>query len=151
MADRVALFDGETSEGGMPEGWRMAGPGSFEVVEGALESQGGMGLLWYSARAFADFVLDLDWQVARRDDNSGVFVRFPDVGDDPWVEGERGLRDPDPRHRTGTDPPDRRRVLVRRAVHGGVEPARVVEPLPHRVRRSGLRGGAERPGGDQLR
>ena len=79
MADRVVLFDGKTAEGKMPQGWRMAGPGSFEVVDGALESAGGMGLLWYSARAFADFVLDLDWQVARVEDNSGVFVRFPDA------------------------------------------------------------------------
>ena len=91
----------------MPDGWRMAGPGSFEVVDGALESRGGMGLLWYSARAFADFVLDLDWQVARVEDNSGVFVRFPDVGDDPWVAVNEGyeiqIHDtaPEPIHQTG--------------------------------------------------
>jgi len=112
MAERVVLFDGETAagqmpDGQMPDGWRMAGPGSFEVVDGALESRGGMGLLWYSARAFANFVLDLDWQVARVEDNSGVFVRSPEVGDDPWVAVNEGyeiqIHDtaPEPIHQTG--------------------------------------------------
>ena len=40
MADRVVLFDGTTAagrlpEGQLPDGWRMAGPGGFEVVDGA--------------------------------------------------------------------------------------------------------------------
>ena len=49
-----------------------------------------MGLLWYAARSFDDFVLEVDWQVARTQDNSGVFVRFPDPGDDPWVAVHAG-------------------------------------------------------------
>ncbi len=96
------LFDGRTLDG-----WQMAGPGSFELVDGVLETRGGMGLLWYSAWAFADFVLDIDWQVARAEDNSGVFVRFPDPAGDPWVAVNEGyeiqIHDtaPEPIHRTG--------------------------------------------------
>jgi hypothetical protein len=83
--ERLVLFDG-----GGTTGWRMAGPGGFDVVDGALETRGGMGLLWYAERAFRDFVLDVDWQVARVEDNSGVFVRFPDPGDDPWAAVDGG-------------------------------------------------------------
>jgi len=49
-----------------------------------------MGLLWYSERTFGDFVLELDWRVTTGTDNSGVFLRFPDPGDDPWVAVNRG-------------------------------------------------------------
>lgn len=77
------LFEGDR------KGWKMCGPGAFEVAEGALVSQGGMGLLWHE-RPFADFVLLLEWRVERREDNSGVFLRFPDPGDDPMVAVRRG-------------------------------------------------------------
>lgn len=85
MSERVVLFDGSGTQG-----WRMAGPGGFAFVDGALQSRGGMGLLWYAERRFSDFVLDVDWQVGRVEDNSGVFVRFPDPGDDPWVAVHEG-------------------------------------------------------------
>jgi hypothetical protein len=72
-------------------GWRMAGPGGFHSLgEGVFESQGGMGLLWYSRRTYGDFVLRVDWMATSPEDNSGVFVRFPDPGDDPWVAVHHG-------------------------------------------------------------
>jgi hypothetical protein len=74
------LFDGATLDG-----WQQAGPGGFNVVDGTLQSFGGMGLLWYTKKQFDDFVLKADWKVLHIDDNSGVFVRFPDPGNDPWV------------------------------------------------------------------
>jgi hypothetical protein len=79
-AGPVVLFDGGTMGG-----WSQAGPGGFRVEDGALRSAGGMGLLWYRVRPFRNFVLDLDWRVTAGTDNSGVFVRFPDPGADPWV------------------------------------------------------------------
>jgi hypothetical protein len=85
MSERVVLFDGSGTDG-----WRMAGPGAFRLVDGVLESRGGMGLFWFAARSFANFVLDVDWQVSRLDDNSGVFVRFPNPGADPWVAVDSG-------------------------------------------------------------
>ncbi|HVP92061.1 MAG TPA: family 16 glycoside hydrolase [Terriglobales bacterium] len=62
-------------------GWNHYGPGYFELdpKTGVLKSQGGMGLLWYSAKKFRDFVLELDFKCSRKDTNSGVFIRIPDV------------------------------------------------------------------------
>jgi choline dehydrogenase-like flavoprotein len=42
-----------------------------------LETFGSYGLYWYTKEQFANFILKLDWRVARRDDNSGVFIRTP--------------------------------------------------------------------------
>ncbi len=62
-------------------GWNHYGPGHFELdpKTGVLKSQGGMGLLWYSARKYRDFVLELDFKCSRKDTNSGVFLRVPAV------------------------------------------------------------------------
>jgi sugar phosphate isomerase/epimerase len=62
-------------------GWNHYGPGYFELdpKTGVLKSQGGMGLLWYSAKKFRDFTLELDFKCARKDTNSGVFLRVPAV------------------------------------------------------------------------
>ncbi len=62
-------------------GWNHYGPGHFELdpKTGVLKSQGGMGLLWYSARKYKDFVLELDFKCSRKDTNSGVFLRVPAV------------------------------------------------------------------------
>jgi len=62
-------------------GWNHYGPGYFELdaKTGVLKSQGGMGLLWYSAKKYRDFVLELDFKCTRKDTNSGVFVRVPAV------------------------------------------------------------------------
>nr|WP_216853655.1 ThuA domain-containing protein [Phytoactinopolyspora halotolerans] len=80
-----SLFDG-TAEG--LESWRMAGPGGFHHTDCRLLSYGGMGLLWYD-EAFESYSLKLDWMMPG-DDNSGVFVGFPEPGDDPWVAVEEG-------------------------------------------------------------
>ena len=79
------LWDGVSEP--TERGWTQSGPGSFEVVnDGAqgcrLESRGGLGLLWFSDRAFSDFELRLQWRSDDDTDNSGVFVRFPAGGAD---------------------------------------------------------------------
>jgi len=79
------LFDGATLDG-----WQQAGPSGFSVVDGTLQSSGGMGLLWYTRKQFGDFILKADWKVLHIDDNSGVFVRFPDPANDPWVAVNNG-------------------------------------------------------------
>ncbi|ASO20028.1 hypothetical protein FHR81_000290 [Actinoalloteichus hoggarensis] len=81
----VRLFDGSSTDG-----WYQAGPGGFDVVDGTLQSRDGMGLLWYDEQQFDDYILMLDWRVTAETDNSGVFVRFPDPGDDPWVAVDEG-------------------------------------------------------------
>ncbi|MEU6805904.1 ThuA domain-containing protein [Streptomyces neyagawaensis] len=81
------LFDGTSLDG-----WRQAGPGSFERgPDGTLTSSGGMGMLWYADRGFGSYSLKLDWRTdsASGDDNSGVFVGFP-PSDDPWSAVNNG-------------------------------------------------------------
>lgn len=60
-------------------GWKHFGPGGFEFdrVTGELESHGGMGLHWYAAQAYSDFVLELEFKTSKLESNSGVFVRVP--------------------------------------------------------------------------
>ncbi|HEK86125.1 MAG: family 16 glycoside hydrolase [Candidatus Saccharicenans sp.] len=62
-------------------GWNHYGPGYFELDPntGILKSQGGMGLLWYSRKKFKDFILELDYKCSKKDTNSGVFLRVPEV------------------------------------------------------------------------
>ena len=71
------------------ERWRMAGPGGFEVGEDcSVRTVGGMGLLWFPEE-LTSYRLTVEWR-ASGDDNSGVFVGFPDPGDDPWVAVRQG-------------------------------------------------------------
>jgi choline dehydrogenase-like flavoprotein len=79
------LFDGVSSTD-----WQMStiqnqppgsdNPGTFIVVDGALQSVPGndLGLLWHTTPTPANFILKLEWRRSQVDDNSGVFIRFPD-------------------------------------------------------------------------
>jgi hypothetical protein len=80
----TVLFDGSGVAG-----WHQAGPGSFELLDGALVSHGGMGLFWHELD-LGDFELSLEFRVSDRANNSGVFVRFPAPGNDPWVAVREG-------------------------------------------------------------
>src|SRR5206468_4024617 len=69
-----SLFDGQSLDG-----WETAGQGGFVVSGGVLQAApgGDLGLLWSTTPTPADFVLRCDWRLAHANDNSGVFVRFP--------------------------------------------------------------------------
>ncbi|MBI1746448.1 MAG: DUF1080 domain-containing protein [Acidobacteria bacterium] len=97
----VPLFNGKDLQG-----WKMTGPGKFTVADGLLHTNGGMGLLWYEKKAFGDFVLQVEWKVLRPEDNSGIFLRFPEPPNDPWYAVNNGyevqIQDmAEPKHRTG--------------------------------------------------
>ncbi|MFF4230418.1 ThuA domain-containing protein [Streptomyces sp. NPDC001820] len=77
------IFNGKTLDG-----WKQAGPGKFNVVDGELRSEGGMGMLWYQAKELTSYSVKLDWKLSG-DDNSGVFVGFP-ASDDPWSAVNKG-------------------------------------------------------------
>lgn len=68
---------------GTLQGWAMAGAGGFLNLFGTiLETQGGLGLLWYTREVFRNFILRVDWlsfnpTQGSNPDNSGVFIRFP--------------------------------------------------------------------------
>ena len=71
-------------------GWRQAGPGRFTVEDCEMTSVGGLGMLWYSEKQFQDYSLKLQFKLSDDTDNSGVFTRFPDAGNDPWVAINQG-------------------------------------------------------------
>ena len=88
-------------------GWEMCGPGEFLVEDGVLKTTGGMGMLWYAAEDFEDFELSLEWMVKDASYNSGVFVRFPDPGQEPYVAVNHGYEIQicdlaKPKHNTGS-------------------------------------------------
>lgn len=72
------------------DGWQQCGPGSFTLTNGVATSHGGMGLWWHSRRAFTNFVLRGEWRMADRESDTGVFMRFPDPGNDPWNAVKQG-------------------------------------------------------------
>jgi hypothetical protein len=97
--------------------WKMAGAGDFQLFDGALESVPGndIGLLWCTEPLPKNFFLSVEWKRYRDDDNSGIFLRFPNpetkgynnaayVGVDFGYEvqiDEKGAPDGAPFHRTG--------------------------------------------------
>ncbi|MEI9912604.1 MAG: family 16 glycoside hydrolase [Bacteroidota bacterium] len=99
------------------EGWKMVGAGDFILNDGALETLPGqdMGLLMCTSPLPKDFKLSLEWKRYRDDDNSGIFLRFPDPETKGYVNGayvgvdfgyevqidENGAPDGSPIHQTG--------------------------------------------------
>jgi hypothetical protein len=70
--------------------WKQSGPGRFVLRNGEATSEGGMGLWWFAGRPFTNFVLRGEFLQEQEAANSGVFVRFPNPGNDPWVAVRRG-------------------------------------------------------------
>jgi len=95
----IPLFSGEALKH-----WKQCGPGRFVVKDGVATGEGGMGLWWYAGRQFDDFILRGEFVQERPIADSGVFLRFPDPGDDPWNAVHKGhemeIGDPDPKDPT---------------------------------------------------
>jgi hypothetical protein len=71
-------------------GWAQCGPGTFTLQNGVATGNGGMGLWWFTNRMFTNFVLRGEWVQEGPDSDSGVFVRFPHPGSDPWIAVKQG-------------------------------------------------------------
>ncbi len=69
----LTLFDGSTLAN-----WRMAGRGTFHVIDSALQSVPSfdLGLLWCVIPMPQNYILELDFLIRSFNTNSGVFVRF---------------------------------------------------------------------------
>jgi hypothetical protein len=82
------------------DGWAQCGPGEFKLQDGVATATGGMGLWWFTNRTFTNFVLRGEFVQDQPIADSGVFVRFPNPGNDPWVAVKRGhefeIGDPNP-------------------------------------------------------
>ena len=83
------IFDGTQAS---LAGWSQAGPGGFDPnPDCTIDAWGGMGLLWYSAEELTSpYTVRAEWKIYSDDDNSGIFLGFPDPGDDPWLPVSQG-------------------------------------------------------------
>lgn len=86
------IFDGTQASF---DQWEHAGQGSFTLANGAMTSTNtaespGLGLHWFAPTQYKNFTVRMQWKTSDATDNSGVFVRFPDPGNDPGVAIERG-------------------------------------------------------------
>ena len=70
--------------------WKMAGPGEFNIQDNIATAKGGMGLWWFSGEQYSNATLSLEFKLDDAAYNSGIFVRFPDPGNDPWVAVKQG-------------------------------------------------------------
>ncbi len=90
-------------DGHVPE-WRQCGPGRFVVTNGVATGEGGMGLWWYTAHQFTNFVMRGEFKQEQDIADSGIFLRFPDPKDDPWNAVKQGheveIGDPEPKDPT---------------------------------------------------
>jgi glucose/arabinose dehydrogenase/PKD repeat protein/type 1 glutamine amidotransferase len=73
------IFDGTAKS---LAGWSQAPSGQFNLQsDGTIRSSGGLGMLWYSKKAYANYDVRLQFRDAAPGDNranSGVLIRFPD-------------------------------------------------------------------------
>lgn len=79
------LFNGRDADG-----WQHVGPGGFKVENGALVTEGGMGLLWYTREKFGDCVIRVVYKTTGEASNSGVYVRIADRPKDEWFAVHHG-------------------------------------------------------------
>jgi choline dehydrogenase-like flavoprotein len=62
-------------------GWQMAGNGGFiELGNNIIESDNGIGLLWFTEEQFLNFIFRADFRLSSSTDNSGIFIRIPALG-----------------------------------------------------------------------
>jgi hypothetical protein len=83
-AEPRQIFPAET------EKWQMAGPGEFHIEDDVATAHGGMGLWWFAEKSFQSATLTLEFKLNDPSQNSGVFIRFPDPNNDPWVAVREG-------------------------------------------------------------
>ncbi len=72
------------------DGWAQCGPGHFELAGGVATGLGGMGLWWHTNRMFTNFVMRGEFLQEEALADSGIFLRFPAPGNDPWNAVRQG-------------------------------------------------------------
>ena len=60
------------------------------TADGVMTTVDGMGMLWHEREMPEKYTLMMEFKTSRPQDNSGVFVRFPNPGNDPWVAIKEG-------------------------------------------------------------
>jgi hypothetical protein len=80
-----ALFNGKNLDG-----WKQVGPGSFVVKDGLMETEGGMGMLWYTREKIGHSTVHVVFKLTGKEADSGVFIRIPEKPSEPWMPINRG-------------------------------------------------------------
>jgi hypothetical protein len=80
-----ALFNGKDLNG-----WEHVGPGSFVVRDGMMQTEGGMGMLWYTREKISHSMLRVVFRLTGKESDSGVFIRIPEKPTEPWMPINRG-------------------------------------------------------------
>jgi hypothetical protein len=75
--DFTPLFKFSSDDQPLPDDWEHWGAGGFSRLGNILETNSGIGLLWYKKQEFKDFILRVQWRSPTIDNNSGVYVRLP--------------------------------------------------------------------------
>jgi hypothetical protein len=88
------IFDGSQASF---DKWEHAGQGFFTLdtaagtmTSGNSQAEPNYGLHWYAAEQYKNFTVRMQWKANAITDNSGVFARFPDPGNDPDVAVNQG-------------------------------------------------------------
>jgi Domain of Unknown Function (DUF1080) len=72
------------------DGWQHVGPGTFQIKNGMLVTEGGMGLLWYTREKIGNVKLHVIFKLTTTESDSGVFIRIPERPTEPWMPVNRG-------------------------------------------------------------
>ena len=66
------LFNGRTLDG-----WQWVDSESFRVEDGAIQTQGRKGMLWYTREKIGNATLRVVYKMSNPKGNSGIFIRIP--------------------------------------------------------------------------
>ena len=66
-------------------GWKHVGPGTMIVEDGLIKTQGGMGLLYWTAEKVGNCVIRVVFKMRDKNDNSGIFIRIPIEPREEWM------------------------------------------------------------------
>src|SRR3990172_2812879 len=66
-------------------GWKHVWPGRMYVEDGLIKTEGGMGLLYWTAGKVSDCVIRVVFKMRDKNDNSGVFIRIPVEPREEWM------------------------------------------------------------------
>lgn len=91
--DFQSIFDGTQASF---DSWKHAGDGFFtlnpdgSMTSGNTAEAPNYGLHWYEPKQYKNFTVRMQWKASDLLDNSGVFARFPNPGNDPNVAVNQG-------------------------------------------------------------
>ncbi|NQW28283.1 MAG: DUF1080 domain-containing protein [Flammeovirgaceae bacterium] len=74
------LFNGKDLNG-----WKHVGGGNHHIEDGLIASNGGMGLLYWTAEKMGNCVIRVVYRMEKFNSNSGIFIRVPIEPKEEWM------------------------------------------------------------------